>query len=136
MSTELLSDSTGTAVAPFSGRSLTSSNWPSISDINSLEPIKTTDTWDTGSIRFITHIDGFGNPDAKASADDVRRIISIAIIQRLYSDDLEDACSGLVDSYHWILQSHFEKPQLSEPVKRVVKAIKRHKAKPVTMDDD
>ena len=136
MSTALSNASTGTAVALSSGRSLKSSNWLSVSDFDQLAPISTTDSWASGSVRFTTYIDAFGHEKEKASEDAIRRLISIAIVQRLKSDELEEACSSLVDSFHWVLKSQVANERVEAPIKRMVKAIKRLEAKPVLLDDD
>jgi hypothetical protein len=111
-------------------------NWPSIKDVNGLAPLSTTDSWDTGSIRFTTHIDAYGHEEAHASVDAICRLVSIAIIQRLHHNDLKDAYSTLVDSFYWTLQGPTEEKRINKPIKRMVKAIKRLESRPVVLDGE
>ena len=119
---------------PFSGQFLSDSNWPSIKALNSLSPITTTDEWDAGSIRFITHVDATGSDNESAPDDAVRRLVSIAIIQRLLQEELQDACDFLVDSFYWSLRDSLDDDQIHKPIKQMAPKIKAYKADPVTLD--
>lgn len=117
-----------------SGLSLTNSKWLSVRDVNRLPSICTTDSWTSGSVRFTTHIDAYGEDSAFVTFDAVNRLISIAILQRLSGHDLKSVCENLVDSFYWKLIKTESPTNAPGPRKKLNSTIKRIKAQPVVLD--
>lgn len=135
MSMEQLNDYMGTAAALSSGAFLRGSNWPSVNAINTLRPIESVDTWDCGSIRFVTQVDATGEDHSKVSAEALSRLVSIAIIHRLQSSDLKDAYEYLVDSFYWNLKKSTHKIDSPVAVNSTTRKVKTFKSAPVALDE-
>lgn len=101
-------------------------------------PIAHVDSWEDGAVRFITYFDATGCSGAPVSTEAMRRLVSLAIVQRLSDSSLKDAYDHLIDCYMWQDSSRQEVMNSGQykAVQSAKKGFKQFRAAPIQLEDN